>query len=125
MKNLENMNLDEMLKTDKRPETLEERFQKDTEFINNEIMCENSQGLLCKYNKSIKAVTVYGNGKQDYINFWKKQYSKTPIERDKIIEICKNKLNNNLISSDEMIDLVKNSKDNDKEIIKIIKFLKS
>ena len=39
-----------------KPETLEERVKKDIEFINNEIMCENNQGLLCKYNKSIKGI---------------------------------------------------------------------
>ena len=121
----DNLDLDKLLKIEKKPETLEERVKKDIEFINNEIMCENNQGLLCKYNKSIKAVTIYGKEKQDYIDFWEKQYSKTPKEMNEIINVCKNKLSNNLISVDEMINLVRNSKDTHNEKIKILQFLKS
>ena len=43
----DNLDLDKLLKIEKKPETLEERVKKDIEFINNEIMCENNQGLLC------------------------------------------------------------------------------
>ena len=70
-------------------------------------------------------MTIYGKEKQDYIDFWEKQYSKTPKEMNEIINVCKNKLSNNLISIDEMIDLVKNSKDTHDEKIKILRFLKS
>ena len=119
------LDLDKILKTEQKPETMEERVKKDIDFINNEIMCENSKGLLCKYNKSIKAVTVYDQEKQKYIDFWKKQYEKYPKEQNEIIDVVNNKLQNGLIPLEEMINLVRNSKDNRNEIIKILKFLKS
>ena len=82
-----------------------------------------NEELLCKYNESIKAVTVYNEEKQKYIDFWKKQYEKYPKEQSEIVSVVNNKLENGLIPLDEMVNLVKNSRDTHDEIIKILKFL--
>lgn len=120
--NIEN-NINSLLNIERKPETIEEKVKKDIDFINDEIMCENKEELLCKYNETIKAVTVYNEEKQKYIDFWKKQYEKYPKEQSEIISVVNNKLENGLIPLDKMVNLVKNSRDTHDEIIKILKFL--
>lgn len=117
--------LDEMIKSRNDLEnnlTSEQMLQKDLEYIKNEKMCENKQGLLCKYCTIIHAVTIYNHEKEKYVDYWKKKYKN--LDEQKIIEdACYEKFKN-LMSVDEMIDLVNKSHDRKDEKLKIIKSLR-
>lgn len=97
-------------------------IEKDLNFIKNEIIAKQVDGNFLKYCEPIKAVTITGLSKQQYINYWKVKYKNTE-DVDRIVNCCKDKLENGLTDTQTMINLIKYSKDLPKEKTKAIKLL--
>lgn len=96
----------------------------DLKFIENEIICLQKDGNYCKYCTPLKAISVTGLTKEQYLGYWKARYKNFSKEDVNIILTkCKDKLQNGLIDKKEMIDLVIKSKDSKKEKLKILDLL--
>ena len=90
-------------------------FEKDLKFIERELIARQINGKYIKFNKDINAVAILNMTKYEYLDYWSKQYEDNIEKMEKIIEICNDKFENNLVSREEMIELVLNSKDNTKD----------
>ena len=109
------------IQQDEKPEVA--NLEADKKYIRSEIMCEQPNGLLCKYSQILKCVCTYNMPKEQYIRYWAGRYRNKPKEQQEIINWCYDMFKNNLISTKDMLQLVNNSKDRKDEKEKIIKCL--
>ena len=97
-------------------------LDKDLEYIHNDLIAVQPNGSYCKYSRLLKEVSTYNFTEKDYIAYWVGLHKRSK-QLKLIIDTCKEKLHNNLMSTEEMIELVKASKDRDSEKEKIINYL--
>ena len=97
------------------------QLENDLKYIENLIIAKQNNGKYCKFSKILKSIVITDMSEKDFITYWLLRY-KFNSEEDinRIIEACKNKIKNGLISKEEMIDLIINSKDKDSEKVKIL-----
>lgn len=100
------------------------QLQKDLEYIKEDILAYQKNGLICKVCKPLKCITVTNMTKERYLKYWENNYkSKQDQESgrtEQIISACQEKLLNSMHSLDEVIEIELNSKDSKKEKDKLI-----
>ena len=97
------------------------QLENDLKYIENLIIAKQNNGKYCKFSKILNTIVIVDMTENDFITYWLMRY-KFNSEEDisRIIEACKNKIQNGLITKEKMIDLVINSKDVDSEKVKIL-----
>lgn len=96
---------------------------RDLKYINNEIISKQADGNYTKWSDILKAVSVIGLTKQQYISYWKNKYKDTPY-CDEIVKCCIDKLTDGLTDREVMIKMILKSKDFESEKSKAIKALR-
>lgn len=96
---------------------------RDLKYINNEIISKQADGNYTKWSDILKAVSVIGLTKQQYISYWKNKYKDTPY-CDEIVKCCIDKLTDGLTDREVMIKMILKSKDFESEKLKAIKELR-
>lgn len=102
---------------------IEDKFKYDKQYIENSILCLQPNGNLMKFSPILNAVTVMNETTYDFVRYWCSRYKTDNYYKNKIEEVCKDKLENGLISTQKMIEKVKHSKDIEKEKDKAIRYL--
>lgn len=98
-------------------------LDRDLKYIKGEIISKQVDGKYMKYSKILKATSVIGLTKEQYLNYWKQKYKNTEYT-DEIIQCCLDKFDTGLTDTQTMIRLIKNSKERPMEKIKALKLLK-
>lgn len=96
---------------------------RDLKYINNEIISKQADGNYTKWSDILKAVSVIGLTKQQYISYWKNKYKDTQY-CDEIVKCCIDKLTDGLTDREVMIKMILKSKDFESEKLKAIKALR-
>lgn len=99
-------------------------FKNDLDYIRDDIVAKQVNGLYCKVSKILKCITVVNITKENYIRYWVKLYEKDkahPERVDQIREAIINKLENGLTPLEEVIKIQKASSDPIDETKKLIK----
>lgn len=97
------------------------QLENDIKYIENLILAKQNNGKYCKYSRILKSIVITDMTEKDFYTYWLMRY-KFNSEEDinRILEACKNKIENGLITKEEMIDLIINSKDVESEKSKIL-----
>lgn len=96
-------------------------FERDLEYIKNDVIARQSNRKYCKYSKIAKMVTVTNITKKNYISYWTKLYRDDQNKVNIIIKICEEKFKNGLTDLEDVIELEKQSNISIKEIMRSIK----
>lgn len=96
-------------------ETIEQKLQKDLKYIKNELIAEQTDGHYCKFSRALGGIAIIGLTETQYMNYWKNQYKNNSKELPIIMNACKDKFLNGLISQSDMIDMINNSNDHTKD----------
>ena len=96
-----------------------ETFKSDLNYIKNEIIAKQKNGLYCKVSRILRCITVTNMSKENYIAYWTRayKYDKGHPER---IEKIKEEINN-LFPLEKVINIQLNSNDPKELTDKIIK----
>ena len=101
----------------------EEVYKRDLEYIKNEIIAKQRNGLYCKVSRILKSITVVNISKENYIKYWTKIYEKDkkhPERTEKIRETIIDKLENDLTPLETVIKIQQNSTDPIEETKRLI-----
>ena len=99
------------------------RFEKDIEYIRNEVIAQQPNGAYTKWSRALNSVSVVGITYNQYIDFWERQYKDYPEYIREIVDACMEKLDNGLIPRQQMIEMIRNSKDFESEKSRAIEAL--
>lgn len=104
--------------------TYDKTLEKDLLYIKNDLISPtNKEGIYIKFSRALNAVTRCDLKEDNYVGYWSAMYKDSP-DLPIVIEACKNKFKENLISMEEMATLVKNSTDRPMEIETALKMLR-
>jgi len=109
-------------------------LQRDINFINSEIIAQNDDGTYTKYSNALKAVSVIGMTKENYVDFWTKQYNKPKYANEQlsdeekerlatILTVVEEKFESGLTDKNTMINLIQSSNDYTKDKMHALELL--
>lgn len=102
---------------------IDKKANNDLQYIKTDIVAKRINGNYCRFSKILNGVTNRNISYEDYLKYWERNYRNYDEWLPIIMEVCKEKLINNLTSNEDFIELVIKSKDSEEEKRKIIKSL--
>lgn len=102
---------------------IDKQVARDKKYIQEDLIAKQIDGNYCKFSRPLHAVAVIGLTSMQYLKYWENRYKNHPQYYDEIMQVCIDKLNNNLVSNEDMIEMIQNSKDIKSEKEKAIKLL--
>lgn len=98
-------------------------FESDLKRIEIEVIARQKNGKYMKFYRPLDAVVITNMYKEEYINYWARQYYNEPEKREIIEKACIDKFENGLTDTETMAELIRNSKDREQEKKEYLKLL--